>query len=51
MFGVQPEFDLVANIVVSFVRGDFLAVFQGLNELASNVGEVRKQEGKVENKT
>ncbi len=53
---VEPGFELVANIVVSFDRGDFPAVYQvkivvGLSAIAKTVGEVRRNEGKTENAT
>ncbi len=51
MVGVQPELELVANIVVSFGKGDFSTSFQvkfviGLAALASAVG--RRQKGKTD---
>jgi hypothetical protein len=56
MVGVQPEFELLANIVVSLVKRDLFAVFQeeivvGLAALAATVGKVGRQEGKTETAT
>jgi hypothetical protein len=56
VIGVQPEFELLANIVVSFVGEDFLTVFLlrifiVLAALASAVGEVGNQEGATESAT
>ncbi len=50
---VQPKFELVVNIVVLFVRGDYFAVFQvkivvGLAAFTGAVGEVRRREKKTE---
>ncbi len=50
VIGVQPKFELVANIVVLFGKEDFSAVFQMkivivLATLAGTVGEVSGQKG------
>ncbi len=52
MVGILPEFELVADIAVSFVGKDSFAVFQvkiviGMAALASAVGEVRRRKGKT----
>ncbi len=53
---VKPGFELVANVVVSFARGSFSAVFQvkiivGLSTFEKSVGKVRRKERKTESAT
>jgi hypothetical protein len=56
MVEIKPGLELVVNIVVSFDRGEFFAVFQvkiivGLSTFAKSVGEGWREEGQTESAT